>query len=110
MNFIKPDVLYFLLLIVIPIIIHLFNLQKHKKILFSDVYFLTKINEESKSLKQIKRLILLITRILALSAIIFAFALPTKKKIFQILNTIISEYTLIIHLAWQCLMMTDLVF
>lgn len=80
MNFIKPDVLYFLFLIVIPIIIHLFNLQRHKKILFSDVYFLTKINEESKSVKKIKRLILLITRILALSAIIFAFALPIKEK------------------------------
>ena len=41
MNFIKPDILYFLLLIVIPVIIHLYNLQRHKKILFSDVYFLT---------------------------------------------------------------------
>ena len=80
MNFTKPDILYFLLLIVIPVIIHLFNLQRHKKILFSDVYFLTKINEESKSVKKIKRFILLITRILTLSAIIFAFAFPTKEK------------------------------
>ena len=80
MNFIKPDILYFLLLIVIPVIIHLFNLQRHKKILFSDVYFLTKINEESKSVKKIKRFILLLTRILTLSAIIFAFAFPTKEK------------------------------
>ena len=80
MNFTKPDILYFWLLIVIPVIIHLFNLQRHKKILFSDVYFLTKINEESKSVKKIKRFILLITRILTLSAIIFAFAFPTKEK------------------------------
>ena len=43
MNFQNPKLLYALLAIAIPIIIHLFNLQRNKKIYFSSIRFLKEI-------------------------------------------------------------------
>ena len=79
MEFFKPSVFYYLLLLTIPVIIHLFNFRSHKKIYFSNNYFLKKIAEKTKSTYQIRRWIILTTRILATSSIILAFALPYLK-------------------------------
>ena len=47
MQFKYPEILYFLGLLIIPILVHLFQLQKFKKIAFTNVAFLQKIVHET---------------------------------------------------------------
>lgn len=76
MAFVNPGILWLLSLNIIPIIIHLFHFRRYKKLYFSSLQFIQKIDQENKSTKKLKHLIVLLTRILALSAIIIAFAQP----------------------------------
>ncbi len=83
MKFEYPQFLYALFLLAIPIVIHLFNFRKYKTIHFSSLFFIKQINEETKSTQKLKHLLILLTRILAFCALIFAFAqpyLPVKKN------------------------------
>ncbi len=83
MQFRYPAVFYFLFILIIPILIHLFNLQKFKKIEFTNVQFLKKINLETRKNSEIKKLIILATRLLSFTALIFTFSQPyfANKKI-----------------------------
>lgn len=76
MQFKNPEVLYLLFLLIIPILIHLFQLQKFKKIAFSNVEFLQKIIKENRKSSQLKKLLILATRLLLLTAILFTFSQP----------------------------------
>ncbi|NNJ54645.1 MAG: hypothetical protein HKP14_00855 [Bacteroidia bacterium] len=76
MNFQNPNFLWALFLVAIPIVIHLFNFRKYKKVIFSNVQMLKHIQTESKKTRQIKKWLVLATRILAISALVFAFARP----------------------------------
>jgi len=60
----------------IPIIIHLFNFRKYKTVYFSRVKFLREITEDSRSGTKLKHLLVLISRILAILFLVFAFAQP----------------------------------
>jgi hypothetical protein len=80
MEFSKPSVFYYLFLLAIPLIIHLFNFRKHKKIFFSNIYFLREIQTKSQSQNKIKQWLLLLNRMLIVSMIITAFAMPFFKK------------------------------
>jgi len=72
----NPQLLYALIAIAIPILIHLFNFKKHKKIYFSSIRFLKEIKEENKKKSELKNILILLSRILALSFLILAFAKP----------------------------------
>lgn len=76
MRYQNPHFLYFLFAIAIPILIHLFNLRKHKTVYFSNVSFLKEIKSERRKKNHLKQILILISRILALSAIILAFSRP----------------------------------
>jgi len=76
MSYQNPQILYFLFAIAIPILIHLFNLRKHKVVYFSNITFLKEIQSEKKKRNTLKQLLILLSRILAISAIVFAFANP----------------------------------
>jgi len=76
MKFVAPEFLYALVAIAIPIIIHLFNFRKFKKIYFSNVEFLKEVQQETQSKSQIKHLLVLLSRILAIAFLVFAFAQP----------------------------------
>ncbi len=76
MKFEYPQFFYAFFLVIIPIIIHLFNFRKYKTLHFSSLLFIKQINEETKSTQKLKHLLVLISRILAISALIFAFAQP----------------------------------
>jgi len=60
----------------VPILVHLFNFRKFKKVMFSNVNFLKEIKLETQSKSKLKHLLILLTRMLALTAIVFAFAQP----------------------------------
>lgn len=76
MRFVYPEFLFALSLIAIPIIIHLFNFRRFKKIYFTNVKFLKDIKEETTSRSKLKHLLILLARILAVSFLVFAFAQP----------------------------------
>lgn len=76
MKFVHPEILWALSALSIPIIVHLFNFRKFRKVMFSNVEFLKEIEQETKSKSKIKHWLILISRILALTCIVFAFAQP----------------------------------
>ena len=80
MSFLYPQFLFALFDLAIPIIIHLFNFRRYKKIFFTNVRFLTDIQKESKSRNRLRNLLLLLLRLLALACIIIAFAQPYLPK------------------------------
>ncbi len=76
MQFVNPNFLYALFFLAIPIIIHLFNFRRYKKAYFTNVRFLKEIKEKSQSTSQLKNLLLLLIRLLALALLVLAFAQP----------------------------------
>ncbi|QXP68436.1 BatA domain-containing protein [Polaribacter sp. AHE13PA] len=76
MQFKNPEILYFLALLIIPIIVHLFQLQKFVKVPFTNVAFLQKLAQQTRKSSRIKKWLILGTRTLLFTAIIFAFSQP----------------------------------
>ncbi len=85
MQFKHPEILYALLLLLIPIIVHLFQLRRFQKVPFTNVAFLKEISVQTRKSSTIKKWLTLLTRLLLLAAIIFAFAQPytSNKKSFN---------------------------
>ena len=79
MQFKHPEILYFLFLLVIPILVHLFQLRRFKKEYFTNVRFLKELSIQTRKSSRIKKWLLLATRLLLLSFIIIAFAQPFFK-------------------------------
>ncbi|MEN9968084.1 MAG: hypothetical protein RIR94_254 [Bacteroidota bacterium] len=80
MEFVHPERLWFLFLLLIPIVIHLFHFRKRKTLYFSSLRFIQFLEKEQQSTRKLKHLLVLLTRILALSAVIFAFAQPQRRN------------------------------
>lgn len=80
MQFVFPSFLWALALLAIPIIIHLFYFRSYKKVFFTNVHFLRELVEETATRNKIKNLLILIARLLALSALVLAFAQPYYSK------------------------------
>ena len=83
MLFKNPSVLYALFALLIPIIIHLFKLRKFQKVAFTNVAMLEKIKMQTRKSSQIKKWLVLLSRLLLLICIILAFAepfLPSKSS------------------------------
>lgn len=76
MQFKHPEILYFLFLLLLPILVHLFQLRKFKTEYFTNVRFLKKLTIESRKSSKIKKRLLLATRLLLLTGLIIAFAQP----------------------------------
>lgn len=81
MQFKHPELLYALFLLLIPIIIHLFQLRRFQKVAFTNVQFLKQVTLQTRKSSQLKKWLTLLTRLLLLAAIIFAFAQPYKSKL-----------------------------
>ncbi|MCM4166190.1 hypothetical protein KCTC52924_03113 [Arenibacter antarcticus] len=76
MLFKHPDLLWLLFLLLIPVVIHLFQLRRFTKTPFTNVKFLKKVIAESRKSNVLKKWLLLFTRLLLLIALILAFAQP----------------------------------
>ncbi|MCJ7756974.1 MAG: BatA domain-containing protein, partial [Gillisia sp.] len=76
MQFNQPEVLYALFLLIIPVIIHLFQLRKFERENFTNVKFLKKLSQQTRKSSRLKKWLVLATRLLILTSIIFAFAQP----------------------------------
>ncbi len=76
MRFTHPEFLYALLAVLVPVIVHLFNFRRTRKILFSNIAFLKNITIETKKQKKWKHLLVLLLRILTIVFATLAFAGP----------------------------------
>ena len=79
MTFLNPAVLFGLITASIPILIHLFNLRKLKKIEFSTLAFLKELQKNKIRKIKLKQWILLALRVSIILLLVFAFARPTLK-------------------------------
>ncbi len=80
MQFKNPELLYALFLLLIPIIVHLFQLRKFQKEYFTNVAILKKVQLQTRKSQLIKKWLVLLTRLLLLTAIIIAFTQPYFSK------------------------------
>ncbi|WP_345272467.1 BatA and WFA domain-containing protein [Flaviramulus aquimarinus] len=94
MQFKHPELLYALFLLLIPIIVHLFQLRKFQKIDFTNVAFLKEATMQTRKSSVIKKWLILCTRLLLLAALVFAFAEPFISKV----NTFKAKKETVIYL------------
>lgn len=81
MIFLNPAVLLGLLAASIPILIHLLNLRKLKKIEFSTLTFLKELQKNKIRKVKLKQWLLLALRVLIVLFLVFAFARPTLEGV-----------------------------
>jgi hypothetical protein len=79
-NFLYPLFTLAGLAVLIPILIHLFNFRRYKKVFFPDIRFLKELQEQTRKHSQLKHLLILASRILAVLSLVFAFAQPFLTK------------------------------
>ena len=80
MQFKYPEILYALLLLLIPIFIHLFQLRKFEKVAFTNVAFLKKVELQTRKSSRLKKFLILLSRLGLFAALILAFAQPYFSK------------------------------
>lgn len=78
-NFLNSNVLWGLFAIAIPIIIHLFNLRRVKRVEFSNTSLLRRVKEESSAKRKPVELLILMSRVLGVVLLILTFARPVYK-------------------------------
>lgn len=76
MEFKQPEVLFALFFLLIPLLVHLFQLRKFQKEDFTNVKFLKRISRQTRKSSRLKKFLVLFIRLLALGCIILAFAQP----------------------------------
>lgn len=76
MNFANPNALWGLFALAIPLAVHLFSFRFTRRIFFSNVSLLREIKEESRSRRVLRERLLLVSRLLAITAMVLAFAQP----------------------------------
>jgi hypothetical protein len=97
MKWVYPEFLFALLVLVIPILIHLFHFRKYKTIYFSSIAFVKSVEQQQKNPRKIKHLLILISRVLAFTCLVIAFAQPyfpksdTNKKDIQLIGVYIDN-------------------
>ena len=76
MEFVNPGFLYGLFAVAIPILIHLFNFRRFKKVYFTNVKFIRELKKQTQKQSRLKHLLILLMRILAIVALVMAFSQP----------------------------------
>lgn len=76
MQFMYPQYLWALALLALPLLIHLFNFQRPKRVIFSNLRFLRSLQQQSRAARTLKHYVVLSLRMLFLAALVMAFAQP----------------------------------
>ena len=76
MSFLQPLALIALPLMALPIIIHLINQQRHRTIPWAAMMFLMRAKRMSRGMARLRHLLILLMRVLAIGALIFAISRP----------------------------------
>lgn len=76
MAFVHPTFLWALTALAVPVIIHLFQLRRFKRIDFPDVRLLRQVSLQTRQRRKVRHWLVLCARMLALAALVLAFAQP----------------------------------
>jgi len=76
MQFVNPLFLFALTALAIPVLIHLFNFRRYKKVWFTNVQFLRELQQETRKQSRLRQLLILLARMLAIASLALAFAQP----------------------------------
>lgn len=76
MHFLYPAFLWGLLAATLPVLIHLFNFRRTKRVFFTNVRFLRQIETTTSSFRRLKQWLILAARVLAIGCLVLAFAQP----------------------------------
>ncbi len=77
MSFLNPLILFALAAASIPLIIHLFNFRRPRKVDFSSLSFVKELQKSTMQRVRIKQWLLLLLRTLTIAFLVLAFARPT---------------------------------
>ena len=83
MSFLYSSFLWALLLVAVPIVIHLFNFRRYKKIYFPNLRFLEQVTATTQSRTRLRKLLILLFRSLFVICLVLAFAYPFLKDKLQ---------------------------
>ena len=96
MQFLSPLFLIGLVAVAIPVVVHLFNFRRYKKVYFSNVELLQQLQTETRKQSRLKQWLVLALRILCIVFIVLAFAQPVipdgKNKVAATGNKYVSVY------------------
>lgn len=95
MQFLNPLLLFGLAAVMIPLLVHLFNFRRYRKIYFSNVQFLKDLKQQTRKQSNLLHRLVLACRILAFIFITLAFAQPFLSKLKDSVTTksnIVSVY------------------
>lgn len=76
MQFAAPLFLWGLLAVMIPVLIHLFDFRRFKRVYFSDTWLLREMLEKTRKQSKLRHLIIMSLRMLAIAALVLAFSQP----------------------------------
>ncbi len=76
MSFLFPTFLFALISLAIPIIIHLFNLRRPKKVLFSNLELLKEVEQQTTKKLKVRSWLILLSRMLFLAFLVLVFSQP----------------------------------
>ena len=80
MQFLNPAFLFGLVAVIIPIVLHVLRRERAKSVLFSDLRFLSELQENRTRRIFFRQWLILILRTLSVAFIILAFARPTYQS------------------------------
>ena len=81
MSFLFPAFFGALTVLAIPVIIHFFYFRRFKTVYFTNVKFLQEVLNETAKRRNLRELLVLTSRVLALAALVTAFVQPYFSKI-----------------------------
>ncbi|MGM0612084.1 MAG: BatA domain-containing protein [Bacteroidota bacterium] len=76
MQFLYPNILYGLFAVSIPLIIHLLNFQKYKKIYFTQTDLIADLKQQTRKQSTLRHWLILLLRMLVIAMLVMAFANP----------------------------------
>jgi len=77
MSFLHPEFLWALTALSIPVLIHLFQLRRFKRIDFPHVRLLAEVTKQTQARRKVQHWLVLIARCIAIAALVLAFAQPS---------------------------------
>ena len=95
MRFSHPAFLWGLLAVAIPVVVHLFNFRRYRKVYFSNVERLSELQTEQRRRRTLRQWLVLAMRVLAVVFLVLAFAqplIPSSKASVRSGNTVVSIY------------------
>ncbi|MBO4306709.1 MAG: BatA domain-containing protein [Bacteroidales bacterium] len=95
MTFAAPLFFIGFIALAIPVVVHLFNFRRYKKVYFSNVEYLEQVQSETRKQSTLRRWLILAARLLALTFLVLAFAqpvIPSKNAVLKSGGSDVSIY------------------